>query len=259
MMASIYGRFEYDDDSLTPGKSDDGGLSQLLFDSEGKLVDHATFFPENENDSSEEPTYTESSAPGDQDDGGDAGALLVLAVLAASTAVAIGGYVAVRKAAPHIQRLVNERALPAVKSFWNQVRGQKSGSLPPESVHHEVAEMPMLIVDEATPGTDLANLKPVMSAEEWYARFRAMVSGMSIAEEQWRVLSSVQVPDDEAVQALQSQMAQQSPLEVMEQVTLMIEATAVSDDELNDEGDTREPLHVEASHDEGRLHQFPEN
>lgn len=117
----------------------------------------------------------------------------------------------------------------------------------------------MLIVDEATPGSDLANLKPVMNAEEWYARFRAMVSGLSIAEEQWRVLSSVQVPNDEAVQALQSQMAQQSPLEVMEQVTLMIEATAASDDDLNDEGDTQEPLHVEASHDEGRRHQFPEN
>ncbi|MGO2188161.1 MAG: hypothetical protein ACTH4Y_07930 [Microbacterium gubbeenense] len=42
-MAKIYGYFEYDD-SLTPGHSDDGGLSQLLFNSEGKLSDHATFY-----------------------------------------------------------------------------------------------------------------------------------------------------------------------------------------------------------------------
>ena len=45
-MASIKGRYEYDDDDLTPGKKKEGGLHQNLFDSEGNLKGSARFIPD---------------------------------------------------------------------------------------------------------------------------------------------------------------------------------------------------------------------
>jgi hypothetical protein len=48
-MVSIRGRFEYPD-GLIPGQSKDGGLHQNLYNSQGRLTDHGTFFPDNENE-----------------------------------------------------------------------------------------------------------------------------------------------------------------------------------------------------------------
>ncbi|HET6295674.1 MAG TPA: hypothetical protein VFG33_19960 [Kribbella sp.] len=45
-MVSIRGRYEYDDDDLTPGKKKEGGLHQNLFDSDGNLKGSARFIPE---------------------------------------------------------------------------------------------------------------------------------------------------------------------------------------------------------------------
>lgn len=109
-MVKIHGYYEYDDDSLTPGQAKDGGLSQLLFDSEGKLSDHASFHPADPDD--DEYSYDSTSPNSDSDSDADAqaAALLILAVIGA----AAGGYVLTRKATPHVQRMISERALPAV-------------------------------------------------------------------------------------------------------------------------------------------------
>lgn len=44
-MGSIRGRYEWDDDELTPGRKREGGLRQNLFDRDGKLKANARFIP----------------------------------------------------------------------------------------------------------------------------------------------------------------------------------------------------------------------
>lgn len=219
-MAKIYGYYEYDD-SLTPGNSDDGGLSQLLFSSEGKLADHASFHPGERDDEAHDTSSSTDDSDPDAD--AQAAALLILAVLGA----AVGGYVIIRKAAPHVQRMINERALPAVRSFWSKVRGQDA-----EQARDEPAHTALVVVDapaeqqsEANePGTDLAAAKPRMSAEEWYGRFRAMFEARQFAAEQWKLLSLVQVEQDEAIGELQREMKLHNPEEVVQRVTRMLES-----------------------------------
>jgi hypothetical protein len=78
--------------------------------------------------------------------------------------------------------------------------------------------------DDEAPGTDLAAAKPYMSAEEWYARFRAIFEARKFADEQWTQLSSVQVADDRVIAEQQSEMAHNRPEAVVRQVTSMLEA-----------------------------------
>ena len=46
-MAEIRGKYVYDDD-FTPGRKNDGGLSQNLYNDEGRVETHATFIPDDE-------------------------------------------------------------------------------------------------------------------------------------------------------------------------------------------------------------------
>lgn len=244
-MAKIYGYYEYDE-SLTPGRSEDGGLSQLLFDSEGKLSDHASFHPEDPDDD-DEYTYDSTSPTNDSDSDADAqaAALLILAVIGA----AAGGYVLIRRAAPHVQRMINERTLPAVRSFWKKVRGQGS-----EADSTDVDETSVIVVqtspaheDAIASGTDVAVATPQMSPEEWYARFRAMFEARKFADEQWKLLSSVQVANDEAIAELQREMAGNRPESVVRQVTLMLEAAPEIDPDAE-----AEPMPVEVDRGPGQ-------
>jgi hypothetical protein len=246
-MSKIYGYYEYDD-SLTPGQAKDGGLSQLLFDSEGKLSDHASFLPEDPDDE-DEYSYDSTSPSGDSDSDADAQAvaLLILAVIGA----AAGGYVLIRKATPQVQRMINERALPAVRSFWKKVRGQGS-----EAEGADVREGSVIVVqtppaheNEAVPGTDVAVAvaKPQMSPAEWYDRFRAMFEARKFADEQWKLLSSVQVADDEAIAELQREMVRNRPEAVVRQVTLILEAAP----EIEADAEAK-PMLVEVERDPGR-------
>ncbi|CAN7311182.1 hypothetical protein LJR045_001624 [Microbacterium sp. LjRoot45] len=137
--------------------------------------------------------------------------------------------------------MINERALPAVRSFWKQVRGQGSESAQTDADEASVvvAQTPLAHEDAAAPGTDVAVAKPQMSPEEWYARFRAMFEARKFAGEQWKLLSSVQVADDETIAELQREMARNRPEAVVQQVTLMLEAAPEIDAEA-----TAEPVPI---------------
>lgn len=245
-MVKIRGYYEYDDESLTPGQAKDGGLSQLLFDSEGKLSDHASFHPEDPDDEDEyNDDLTSPTGESDSEADAQAAALLILAVIGA----AAGGSVLIRKATPHVQRMINERALPAVRSFWKKVRGQGSeaGEADVDETSVIVVQTPPANEDAAAPGTGVAVAKPQMSPDEWYARFRAMFEARRFADEQWKLLSSVPASDDEAIAALQREMARNRPEAVIRQVTLMLEAAP---EILKDA--TAEPVSIEVERDPGQ-------
>ena len=158
---------------------------------------------------------------------------------------AAGGYVLIRKATPHVQRMIHERALPAVRKFWGKVRGQEL-----EDAQRETDEANFIDVQprvdpnttESVPGTSVAIPTPQMSAEEWYARFRAVFATRQLADDQWKLLSTVQVADDDAVGDLQREMARNRPEAVLQQVTRMLAAAPQTEEEANAEMD---PLAVE--------------
>jgi hypothetical protein len=244
-VGKIFGYYEYDE-SLTPGKSEDGGLSQLLFNSEGKLSDHASFHPENSDDE-DEHSHGSTSPTNDSDWDADAqaAALLILAVIGA----AASGYGLIRKATPQVQRMINEQALPAVRSFWKKVRwqGSQADSLGADEASVIVMQSPPVHEDAVVPGANVAVTKPQMSPDEWYARFRAMFEARKFADEQWKLLSSVQAADDEAIAELQREMARNCFEVVVRQATLMLEAAPEIDADAG-----AEPMRIEVDRDHGK-------
>jgi len=62
-MAEIRGKYVYDDD-FTPGRKIDGGLSQNLYNDEGRVETHATFIPNDEHEY-ESPSVLRGLIPGE--------------------------------------------------------------------------------------------------------------------------------------------------------------------------------------------------
>lgn len=210
-------------------------------------MDHASFHPEDPDDN-DEYSYESTTLSKDCDSDADAqaAALLILAVIGA----AARKYVLIRKATPHMQRMINERALPAVRSFWKKVPGQGSeaDSTDADETIVIVAQSWTAHKDAAALGTDVNVAKPQMSSDEWYARFRAMFEARQFADEQWKVPSSVQVADDEAIAELQRQVARNRPEAIVRQVTWMLEAAPKIDTEAEAEA---MPVEVEHYPDSG--------
>lgn len=102
-MAEIHGTYVYDD-SLRPGKSQDGGLSQLLFDGHGNLTDHAVFFPDADNDDAIEPS--DGLTP---EEYGQAAAIAIGAGV-----VVVAGVV---KAAPHVKAWWLDTVMPRFRKL----------------------------------------------------------------------------------------------------------------------------------------------
>lgn len=113
-MASIKGRYEYDDDDLTPGKKKEGGLHQNLFDSEGNLKGSARFIPDEEQYDPDpepvvihEPVYVydedyERRRAREREENAELIAKVVVLLVAVAT--------------PHAKRLWQEKARPAIEA-----------------------------------------------------------------------------------------------------------------------------------------------
>lgn len=88
-MVEIRGRYVYDDASLTPGASKDGGLHQNLFDQDGHLAANARFIPDApEDDDLYDLTFEEPVPITSADDADEAESLV--AELAALAALYVG-------------------------------------------------------------------------------------------------------------------------------------------------------------------------
>lgn len=204
------------------------------------MSDHASFYPADPVDE-DEFSYDSANPSADSDTDADeqAAARLILAVIGA----AAGGYVLIRKATPHVQRMIQEGAFPAVRSFWKKVSklGIKVDPSDADGMSLSVVSTPHASKDAAASGTVA---KSQMSPDEWYARFRAMLEEPKFADEQWAFLSSVQVADDEAIGELQREMARNGPEAVVRQVPRMLEAAPEIDTEAEAETETM-PIEVE--------------
>lgn len=116
-MVRIPGFFEYDDDSLTPGKKKEGGLHQNLFDSEGKLKGNARFIPKDEPDP--EVTHQPVNPHGKGRGRRPARVANEVAGFVAEIvkdAVAAAAKDLIVEATPHAKKLWEERGRPALEA-----------------------------------------------------------------------------------------------------------------------------------------------
>lgn len=176
-MAEQYGRYVYDD-SLRPGQAEDGGWSQLLFDDDGRLADHATFIPDHGNE--DENGFT---GPGTDEPSRDDTARII----AAAIGVAIG-VVAATVTAPHIKRWWLGTIAPRLRKF--RKRKPTRGVVTPLQLTAAPSDFSQA-VDEA-----LADPREGMSRAEAEQRLLGILAAAAFIADQLRALESARIESD---------------------------------------------------------------
>ncbi|MGI8333686.1 hypothetical protein ACRYCC_27365 [Actinomadura scrupuli] len=220
-MASVSGRFEYPD-KLTPGQSKDGGLHHNLYDSQGRLVSHGRFIPDDEN---EEDSPTESpslfSDTNECECESDSRArerlepeeiieILVILIKASE------------RAAPHLKRWWNDQALPFVKSTRNRLartRQDNSPDTPSESATL-IESVPSEPSQEAI--AELEEDRVSMSSEEASARFAAALMARLFSDEQLRILRNARIENENDSLEL-STFEKLTPQQIGDNIRLILE------------------------------------
>lgn len=208
------GEFEYDDE-LTPGKTDDGGWSGLLFrEGERGVVDHGAFYP----DSDEEP----EEADDDSDEPSPDWVVPVAVGLAVGTLVT---YVVVR-ATPRVRRWWNEVALPTIRAKGRGAAGTKHAAADiavPEEVTDEGARAAFAEEVDAV----LEDSKTLMSSREAQERLLSILLAAAFIAEQVRALHNARIEpdaDDGEIPELQKAMASLTTRQITDTINRALEA-----------------------------------
>lgn len=212
-MAEIRGKYVYDDD-FTPGHKSDGGLSQNLYNDEGRVETHATFIPD-EGDQYEYELDHEPSGLSDEDRrrAEELGALLGAALVAIAVA-----------AAPHVKRWWLDTAWPGVKKLI--ARKPKAVATRDESAAHVLTALSKAEPADISTAIELAidETRVGMSSEEAQQRLLAMLAASAFIAEQRRILSNARLEDQGELPELQRALELLSSPEVIENMNRMLEA-----------------------------------
>ena len=223
-MGQQRGTFYWDDDSLSPGNRSDGGWSQNLYDQNGHLREHGTFFPDLDSDESDStyspygdpPMFMSSETRWDSEDEDneasedDATDQLAEALILLIGAAAVAG---AAYAAPRIKKWASNTAVPFIKSSLSKVRmpwGKKQDEeIAPEATgvtHFRNAEIdPGTAGSHAPLGIDAK--RQTMSNAEAQARLVAAAAAQLFAEEQTRLVMRADVVNATDVDDLRRQLA----------------------------------------------------
>lgn len=116
-MGSIRGRYEWDDDDLTPGRKREGGLHQNLFDRDGNLKANARFIPVED----DEPLIvTETVYVPIEERRRTREEEQFEAIVNAVVSHLVDRGIAAAK--PHAQRLWREKAVPVIDARRDQIK-----------------------------------------------------------------------------------------------------------------------------------------
>lgn len=236
-MVSIKGRYEYDDDDLTPGKKKEGGLHQNLYDRDGNLKANARFIPDVEQDDNPDPVVIyqpvnvydkeferrrarELRRAREQEEIAELLADLVKILVAEAT--------------PHAKRLWREKARPAIearraeathdaKLLWHEKarpviearRARKAARKTRKAAARQPIVVEATVVDT---GQELAVAEEVyrtdMSSAEAQARYLAALAARAFSEEQIKLVSHADIVDGESLAELQRTLAELPPRQV---------------------------------------------
>jgi hypothetical protein len=205
-VASIKGRYEYDDDDLTPGKKKEGGLHQNLFDGEGNLKGSARFIPDEEqHDPDPEPViiYEPVYVHDEQCERRFAREREENAELVAKVVVLL-----IEVATPHARRLWREKARPAIEARQAKRAARKALK----------AAVKQPIVIEATvvdSGDELAvaseEYRINMSSAEAQARYLAALAARAFSDEQVKLVANANIVDGAGLAELRQSLASLPP------------------------------------------------
>jgi hypothetical protein len=213
-MASVRGRFEYSD-GLTPGKSDDGSLHHNLYDSEGRLVGHAKFVPDDEDESSSTGSYDNdyqdygTAYRKEDEEPIDPERLLAAIITMLEVSVTVAR--AANRAAPHVKKWWDDQAAPSIRTQWSRLakfrRSDDSCSAVEEPVETETAaEGPsrdaVAVIEEQ---------RVRMSSAEARARLLLALAAKAFSDEQMKMIYHAQVEDDEGLAELHRAIDQITP------------------------------------------------
>ncbi|UUW92900.1 hypothetical protein [Pimelobacter simplex] len=214
-MASIKGRYEYDDDDLTPGKKKEGGLHQNLFDSEGNLKGSARFIPDDEQEDAAaepvviyEPVYVydaeyERQRERERQENAELIAKVVVLLVAVAT--------------PHAKRFWLEKALPAIEAR----KAKRAARKALKAAARNPVTVEATVVDS---GQELAvaseDYRTNMSSAEAQARYLAALAARAFSDEQMNLVANANIVDGEGLAELQQTLAELPP----QQVRSIIEA-----------------------------------
>lgn len=214
-MASIPGRYEYDDDDLTPGKKKEGGLHQNLFDSEGNLKGSARFIPDDEQEDAApdpvviyEPVYVydeeyERQRERERQENAELIAKVVVLLIAVAT--------------PHAKRFWLEKARPAIEAR----KAKRAARKALKAAAKQPVMVEAAVVDS---GQELAvaseDYRTNMSSAEAQARYLAALAARAFSDEQIKLVANANIVDGEGLAELQQTLAELPP----QQVKSIIEA-----------------------------------
>lgn len=224
-MPYITGRYEWDDDSLTPGQKKEGGIHGNLYDSEGSLRGSARFIPDDDihldDDDVTSTTYipTEERRQDEESDALTEVASILLMSLCAAAAT---------HAAPHIQRWWGDTAHPFFAAQADKVTARWHRAKTSEGDKVKQADEVTVLSQDLAESLD----RPAMSSAEAQARFLAAMAAQAFSEEQLRLVSQADILDAEDVEDIKEHLARLP----QEQLVSIIEQMARRPSLLEDEG-----------------------
>lgn len=223
-MGQQRGTYYWDDDSLSPGNRSDGGWSQNLYDQNGHLREHGTFFPDLDSDESDStyspygdpPMFMSSETRWDSEDEDneasedDATDQLAEALILLIGAAAVAG---TAYAAPRIKKWASNTAVPFIKSSLSKVR-MPWGKKQDEEIAPEATGVTHFRNAEINPGTAASHTPlgidakhQTMSNAEAQARLVTATAAQLFAEEQTRLVMRADVVNATDVDDLRRQLA----------------------------------------------------
>lgn len=224
-MGQQRGTFYWDDDSLSPGNRSDGGWSQNLYDQNGHLREHGTFFPDLDSDESDStyspygdpPMFMSSETRWDSEDEDneasehDATDQLAEAVILLIGAAAVAG--AAYAAARPLKKWASNTAVPFIKGAFSKVR-MPWGKKQDEEIAPEANGVTAFHNAEIDPGTAGSHAplgidakRQTMSNAEAQARLVAAAAAQLFAEEQTHLVMRADVVNATDVDDLRRQLA----------------------------------------------------
>lgn len=220
-MAEIRGKFVYPD-GLTPGQSQDGGLSQLLYDDQGHLADHGRFVPDDET-GYEFEGEPEPESPSPEELGEAIGVLIGVALVAVTGAI---------RAAPHVKRWWQDKVVP--RFTRNRNRAPTAGDLgPSQPAPTQTLGIAPVAPADYSKAVDAAleDSRTRMGSEEAQRRLAAMLAASAFIAEQVRMLANARIEDDADLPELQNAMQKLTDQKVTDGLNRMLEAnTSLLDD-----------------------------
>jgi hypothetical protein len=219
VMAEVRGRYVYNP-ALTPGRSEDGGWSHLLFDGDGRLADHAVFIPDDgsEDGNDEARVELDAGSPSPEESAQTIGAAIGVAVIVVAGAVL---------AAPHVKRWWLDALMPRLRRLGR--RGRQRAVVEPLALTAAPADFSRAVevaVDQSGER---------MSRAEAEKRLAAVLAAAAFVADQVRTLRNARI-DDGDVAELGHAMGMPSTQHVTDAINRMLEADASLLDEKASKG-----------------------